>query len=299
MRSLDKPNYQVVPSITVPERELPSKTSLQEHTTIGEEAVVRSTAAHVTSLQCTQAEINNRPNTIVLTTTNAGFLDVTENMLESIKITRACPNITVIAEDKESYQALSTRAKSQPGLHVQITDSGETTSEKLMVNTAVYNQLVNKRPAYVLSFLEKGYEVLFIDGDTYWFRDPFEDFQGNFDIAMHNEYPSNQMGFCDGFAYYRPTENTLLFVKQWVRLLKTSKKGIPDQLVMHHLISGNKIPGLKIKTLNPYNYPDGKKYFLTKGWRDLHNNTTVLHLSYILGHNNKVTKLKKYSMWVI
>ena len=284
---------------TVPEHGHPSKTSLQEHTTIVTEGVVRSTVAHVTSLQCTQAEINNNPNTIVLTTTNAGFLDVTENMLESIKITRACPNITVIAEDKESYQALSTRAKSQPGLHVQRTDSGETTSEKLMVNTAVYNQLVNKRPAYVLSFLEKGYQVLFVDVDTYWFHDPLKNVQWDFDIAMHNEFTAPTYWFCDGFVYYKPTTNTIKFVKEWAHLLATKKKGTADQKVMNSLISNKHINGLKVKTLSASQFPDGHRYFKTKGWKEKNNDTIVVHLSYILGHDEKVKTLKKYGFWVI
>ncbi len=236
--------------------------------------------------------------TIVLTTTNAGFLDLTENMLESIRRTGSRPNITVIAEDGLSFQNLSRRAKTQPGLRVQKTDSGDTTPEKLMVNTAIYNKFVNKRPAYLLSFLEKGHHVLFVDVDTYWFHDPLKNLIWDFDFALHNEFSPPTYGFCDGFVFYRPTKNTIRFVREWVHLLATKDKETPDQKVMNRLILSQTIP-LKIGVLLASQFPDGFKYFKTKGWREKNNNTIAVHLSYIYGHKEKITQLKNQSLWII
>ncbi|XP_038058207.1 UDP-D-xylose:L-fucose alpha-1,3-D-xylosyltransferase 3-like [Patiria miniata] len=216
-------------------------------------------ASSTTSLFCSPADIERRSATVVLTTTNAGYLDVTENMLESIKRTRACPNITVIAEDEPSYQRLTQRIQSQPGLHVQRSPLGATESKSLKLHSPDYNRLVSRRPWYVLKLLEKGYDVLFVDSDTFWFRDPFKDFQGDFDIAMHNE-KVDVAAFCDGFAYYRPTENSIRFVTEWVHSLDKNKHSA-DQIIMNQLISRKLFPRLKIKTLNETNYPDGKKYF--------------------------------------
>ncbi|XP_038047357.1 UDP-D-xylose:L-fucose alpha-1,3-D-xylosyltransferase-like [Patiria miniata] len=248
---------------------------------------------------CTQADIERRSATVVLTTTNAGFLDVTENMLESIKRTRACPNITVIAEDEPSYQRLTQRIQSQPGLHVQRTPIGVTVSKSLKLHSRKYNRLVRRRPRYILDLLKKGYDVLFVDSDTFWFKDPFKDFQESFDIAMHND-DVNITIFCAGFAYYRPTENTLRFVTEWLRLLDKEKQPkTGDQSTMNKLISRKLIPKLKIKTLNETNYPDGRKYFLQAGWREAHSDTTVLHLTFIFGHDAKVAKLKEFGFWLI
>ncbi|XP_033641477.1 UDP-D-xylose:L-fucose alpha-1,3-D-xylosyltransferase 3-like [Asterias rubens] len=245
-------------------------------------------------------DVSNRSNVsaIVLTTTNAGFLDLTENMLESIRRTGSRPNITVIAEDEKSFQTLSMRAKTQPGLRVQKTNSGVTTSDKLMVNTAIYNRLVNKRPSYLLSLLEKGNHVLFVDVDTYWFHDPLKNLKWDFDFALHNEFTPPTYGFCDGFVFYRPTENTIRFVKEWVYLLATTDKETPDQTVMNRLILSKKFP-LKIGVLLASQFPDGFKYFKTKGWRNKNNNTIAVHLSYLYGHQEKLEHLKNQSLWLL
>ncbi|XP_038047369.1 UDP-D-xylose:L-fucose alpha-1,3-D-xylosyltransferase 3-like [Patiria miniata] len=248
---------------------------------------------------CTQADIERRSATVVLTTTNAGYLDVTENMLESIKRTRACPNITVIAEDEPSYQRLTQRIQSQPGLHVQRSPLVATVWKSTKLHSRDFNRLVRRRPQYILNLLKKGYDVLFLDSDNVWFKDPFKDFQESFDIAMHNQQV-NIAEFCVGFAYYRPTENTLRLVTEWLRLLdkkKHPKTG--EQTTMNKLISRKLIPKLKIKTLNETNYPDGKKYFRQAGWREAHSDTTVLHLSFIFGHDAKVAKLKEFGFWFI
>ncbi|XP_022089155.1 UDP-D-xylose:L-fucose alpha-1,3-D-xylosyltransferase 1-like [Acanthaster planci] len=256
-----------------------------------------TSTSYAHSLSCTQEDIERWSGTIVLVTTNAGFLDVTENMLESVKRARACPSITIIAEDELSYQILTKRMKSQRGLHVQRSDLGATESKSLMFDSPQYTQFVRRRPHYVLSLLEKGRDVLFVDSDTFWFKDPFEDLQGNFDIAMHNE-KDNVAAFCDGFAYYRRTNNTLRFVREWVRLLN-SHTWLPDQRIMNQMISEKRVPGLKIKTLNETNYPDGRKYFHWVGWREKHNDTTVLHLTFVKGHDAKVKKLKEFGWWLI
>ncbi|XP_022083680.1 UDP-D-xylose:L-fucose alpha-1,3-D-xylosyltransferase MGP4-like [Acanthaster planci] len=252
------------------------------------------------SLRCSVADIEKRPTTVVLATTNAAFLALTENMLESIKRTGACPNITVIAEDEPSYQYLTKRKNSQPGLHVQKTHFEITLSEHLVINSPMYNQFVNRRPGYILEFLEKGYDVLFVDSDTFWFKDPFKDFHGNFDIAMHNEKSYPNIAFCDGLAFYRCTENTFQFVKAWVFLLEINKRNkmTTDQSIMNGLIAQEHIPGLRIKVLDPDSYPDGKLYFLTKDWREKHKKPTVLHLSFILGNSAKINKLRKVGLWL-
>ncbi|XP_033646003.1 uncharacterized protein LOC117305271 isoform X5 [Asterias rubens] len=54
--------------------------------------------------ECTKPGTNKSCDTMVLTTTNTGFLDITENMLESIKRMVVPPNITIIAEDDKSYK---------------------------------------------------------------------------------------------------------------------------------------------------------------------------------------------------
>ncbi|XP_038069878.1 UDP-D-xylose:L-fucose alpha-1,3-D-xylosyltransferase 1-like [Patiria miniata] len=157
-----------------------------------------------------------KARSMVLTTTNAGFLSMTLNMLESIRRfkTASFPNVTVITEDQQSYDYLAKKTEIYPFLIVQKTNGELTTSQRLLVGRSNYNQFVRRRPRYILQFLESGFEVLFADADTFWVRDPFKDFEGDFDIAAHNEVdPPRKPVFCDGFTYYRPTENTFRLIQ--------------------------------------------------------------------------------------
>ncbi|XP_022089110.1 UDP-D-xylose:L-fucose alpha-1,3-D-xylosyltransferase-like [Acanthaster planci] len=255
--------------------------------------------AKSSSLPCTLGHDGRHDGVILLTTTNAGFQDMTTNMLESIRRVRICPNITIIAEDEQSYKYLTDKVAS-PGVHIQKTDSGVMTSDRLRVYGRVYIQFVKKRARYILNFLNKGYDVLFTDVDTFWFQDPFPDFRGNFDIAMRQEAPPSSLTpvFCNGFGYYRATENTLAVVREWVRLMSTTHKKTMDKDVLN-LVIKNRKPAVRMKSLDSVKYPDGR-VFRDKGWVKKRANTTVvLHLSSVFGHNSKLKKLKDNGLWLI
>ncbi|XP_038076419.1 UDP-D-xylose:L-fucose alpha-1,3-D-xylosyltransferase MGP4-like [Patiria miniata] len=248
---------------------------------------------------------------MVLTTTNAAYLEMAENMLTSIQLVRtpSFPNVTVIAEDEQSYEYMTNLTKFHQGLIVQKTKAGMTSSENLKVKTKEhqYQQFVKRRPRYVLEFLEKGYDVLFADADTFWRKNPFndDDFKGDFDIAAHDEVdrPKTPL-FCAGFVYYRPTNNTISLVREWVKLLDTTDKNTLDQFVFNSLINReldkNVTGGLKMKTLDPVKYPDGKLYYRVPGWRDEHiNQTIVMHFNFLHELDSKVEKIKKLGWWLV
>ncbi|XP_038075389.1 UDP-D-xylose:L-fucose alpha-1,3-D-xylosyltransferase 1-like [Patiria miniata] len=259
--------------------------------------------AFLPTMNVTNAAIPGPP-IVVLTSTNAGFLKLTENLLESIKRTTSSANITLIAEDEQSYSYLTNRSELYPGLRVQMTDTGLTTSKKLLIGTKTYKQFIKKRARYILQFLQSGVAVLFADSDTFWVKDPFKDFEGEFDFAAHNEEkPPKRPIFCAGFAYYRPTENTLRLVKEWVQLLDTTDRNTMDQVVLNRLINREiqkEVPGLKIKTLDPNQYPDGRLDYRIPGWKEpRYDEITVVHLSYIRGYNAKVQKFRELGWWLV
>ncbi|XP_038045552.1 UDP-D-xylose:L-fucose alpha-1,3-D-xylosyltransferase MGP4-like [Patiria miniata] len=261
---------------------------------------VDDASAKIPARLCTQVDIDRHAGTVLLTTTNAGFLDMTENMLHSIKRLRICPNITVIAEDERSYRRLSALKTLHPGLHVQRTNLGATTSDRLRVYGRTYVQFVKRRTHYILRFLEDGYNVLFADADTFWFQDPFPDFRGNFDIAMRQEVNPASLSpvFCNGLALYRPTENTLAVVREWVRLLNTTHKKTMDKDVLNRVIQKRK-PNLRMKSLDPGRYPDGR-VLRDKGWvKKQAGRSAVLHFSHIFGYEGKLKKFKENGLWLL
>ncbi|XP_071789197.1 uncharacterized protein [Asterias amurensis] len=245
--------------------------------------------------QCTASDLQRRSGTILLTTTNSAYLDFTENWLESIRRTRACPNISVVTEDDQAFNNLSN--KTMAGLNVLKTQTAKSTTGKLVFNTKEYKKFVNKRQGYILDLLEQGWEVLFSDVDTFWLRDPFLFFQGNFDMALEEDN-HNPASYCAGFVYFRPTERTMQFVKEWIRFMANDKTMKPDQVVMNIMIRRKVIAGLKLRVLDSNKFPNGKLFFDDE-WRKDKKDFVVVHNNWIVGHDPKVERFQNCSMWLV
>ncbi|XP_038044380.1 UDP-D-xylose:L-fucose alpha-1,3-D-xylosyltransferase 1-like [Patiria miniata] len=251
---------------------------------------------------CTLHDILQRPGVVMLTTTNLGFLDMTMNMLASVRRVGICVNTTIIAEDEKVYQYLHKKAQGDPAVHVVETNSGLMPSSELRrYKNRSYLDLTNKRQGYYFSLLELGFEILFTDSDTFWFRDPFPFFQGDFDMSMldpRSPYPirTSKSHFCSGFIYMKPTNVTLLFVKEWIQSLK--KKRIMDQIMMNMLLQDDKPVHVNIKPLDIKLFPTGPPFydFLAK---NASYSAVVMHAASIHGHDEKVRKFKSSNMWLV
>ncbi|XP_038077306.1 UDP-D-xylose:L-fucose alpha-1,3-D-xylosyltransferase MGP4-like [Patiria miniata] len=256
---------------------------------------------------CSIYDVKSRPGVVMLTSTNLGFLDVTLNMLESIKRIGVCVNTTIVAEDQKCYHYLSKRAEDDPAVHVMLTNSGGTTEKEILRSQRrPYYALFNKRQEYILAFLERGYEVLFTDVDTFWFRDPFPYFEGNFDMSMidpRSPYPNRteKSHYCTGFAYFKPTDVSIKFVKAWIKSMKDDlKRGrlLADQDVMNHLLRQDKPVHVNVQPLDTNIFPWGPKFYdlLEK---KANYSTVMMHAASIRGHAAKVAKFKSSNMWLV
>ncbi|XP_038045140.1 UDP-D-xylose:L-fucose alpha-1,3-D-xylosyltransferase MGP4-like [Patiria miniata] len=255
---------------------------------------------------CSLADIRKRSGIMLLTTTNFAFLDMTLNMIESIKRAGLCVNTTVIAEDQKCHQYLKDRFKEEPGVHVIMTNSGETRSQLIPRYTREYFRFFNKRQSYILALLEKGLEVLFTDSDTFWFRDPFPYFQGDFDVSMMDSkspYPTRteKANFCAGFAYYKPTPVTIRFVKAWIRTIENNEKTgkiRQDQGVMNTLLRTDDPVHVRVQPLDIKVFPDGPKFYSLLA-KMANYSPVVMHAATIRGHEAKIEKLKSSNMWLV
>ncbi|XP_071792415.1 uncharacterized protein [Asterias amurensis] len=243
---------------------------------------------------CTLGDVQKRKKTVVLTTTNAAFIDFADNFLESVRLTKTCPNITIIAEDDLTSQHYEKRIGA--GLHILKTNSGKTSSGRLQFDSEDYRKFVNKRPSYILSFLEKGYNVLFTDVDMFWLKDPFPFFDGDFDMALARD---SSRYFCAGFVYYKSTKTTIKFLKVWIDFMKSDPKLTPDQEVMSEFLNNKKVPGLKLKILSSDNFPNGALFFNDKKQQTKNKDVVVVHNNFIKGHDVKIERFKRVNMWLV
>ncbi|XP_038073032.1 UDP-D-xylose:L-fucose alpha-1,3-D-xylosyltransferase-like [Patiria miniata] len=248
---------------------------------------------------CTLADIKKRPGVVMLTTANLAYADVALNMLESVKRIGVCVNTSVIAEDQKAYDLLLKYAKGDPAIYVQKTNSGE--MDEIEPSR---RGLMNKRQAYILTLLEQGLEVLFSDSDTFWFRDPFPYFQGDFDMSLRSfSKPRiiSKTHFCAGFIYLKPTNASIQFVRTWAELLDNNKKKgkFPtDQSVMNGLFTADKPVHVNIKILDEDLFPWGPRFF-DPSWQKQNHSTVVMHAASIRSHPAKLRKFKEFGMWLV
>ncbi|XP_022099801.1 UDP-D-xylose:L-fucose alpha-1,3-D-xylosyltransferase MGP4-like [Acanthaster planci] len=234
---------------------------------------------------------------IVLTTTNSGFLDFTENMLMSIQQVGIHPEVVVIAEDAMAYEVLLNHSY---GLHVMKPPNAvDTPKEALNYGTANYTKLVNRRPSYVLEFIQQGFEVFFCDSDTFWFNDPFPYFSGDqYDVAFMRDY---RRVFNAGVGFYRPTNRTEYFLRLWVWVLETQPKVRYDQDVLNYITSSKISPDLKVRSLSFHSFPTCKTFcdWDNRVCKKVTRKTAVFHAAFIPDHANKKYVFENCKLWLV
>ncbi|XP_038073818.1 UDP-galactose:fucoside alpha-3-galactosyltransferase-like [Patiria miniata] len=235
---------------------------------------------------------------IVLTTTNSGFLDFTQNMLLSIQRVGIHPEVVVICEDTATYKTL--RLNDSYGVHVlKPTNAIPEAGEALSFGVHDYVTFINNRPKYTHEFIKQGFEVFFIDSDTFWFNDPFPYFKGDqYDVAFMRDY---RRVFNAGVGFYRPTNRTEYFLRFWIWILETQPKHRQDQHVLNYLLSSKLNAGIKVRSLSFQVFPTGKILY---DWdhevcRNVTKKTALFHAAFIANHDNKKKVFDICKIWLL
>ena len=236
----------------------------------------------------------------VLSTTNAAFLDFTDNWLESMRRVGPLPFTIIVAEDEATYAHL-----------VNVSDVNViradhlSASKKLVFDTPEYKKFVNKRPQYILDLLKKGYDVLFSDVDTVWLQNPFPYFADDYydvfgQLDLYNPKLKFPRVLCAGFVYYKSSDKTIQLVQTWIHNMRRYGDRKPDQLVLNNIINRRLVAKLKVSNLDPNRFLSGHYYFDDE-WRQTHPgvNPVMIHNNWIVGHDAKVERFKRLGMWYI
>lgn len=246
---------------------------------------------------------------VVLTSTNAAFLDMTYNLLESIRRLGALPYIAIVAEDEAAYNSL----KDIPDVEISLADR-QSSSQKLqiLINsklTREYNLLTHKRPEHILRYLSKGFDVLWTDADSVWLQNPFPYFTGDDLDVFISVDPVTRPGterpidrICTGFMYFKCNNNTIKLMENWIEDCSRLNGSHHDQYSFKRLIKASKNKNIKIQTLNDTQFVPGRgKNYFDANWRKEHPEykPVVLHNSYAFGHDKKVLRFRNMGMWYI
>jgi hypothetical protein len=135
----------------------------------------------------------SRDGKITLMTASSGFVDFTLNLIISMKKV-GVDNFLIVAEDFACYQRLNAKFPGRvvlPTLRMMMSgmaaEGAEGDSIGFSYASKQYNELVARRPRYLLAILEAGYDVLYTDTDTVWLENPYNQFLPGYDLQIASD----------------------------------------------------------------------------------------------------------------
>ena len=233
---------------------------------------------------------------VLLTTTNAAFLDFTDNWLESIRRVGPLPFTVIVREDDVAFDHLI----NLPDTHVLRTGNISTT-KCLLHGTPKYKVLVNKRAKYILDLLKDGYDVVFNDVDSVWLQDPLPYLDNDYDLCAQLDQYWKPKYICAGFMYYKSCNNTIQLVEKLIDMMKNHKDAIPDNTLLNTIIRKRMIKNLKLKHFDANKFLSGMYYF-DDNWRRKHTQVldpVMIHNTFAFGHDSKVERFQRLGLWYV
>ncbi|KAJ8048214.1 UDP-D-xylose:L-fucose alpha-1,3-D-xylosyltransferase 3 [Holothuria leucospilota] len=234
----------------------------------------------------------------MLTATNKDFINITENFLEGLRRLRVRYNITLMAEDEEAYNYFSRRSNSE--FHV-VSSNQFILPGKLNRNISSYQHLIRRRTVYILTLLRSGRDVLLVDVDAVWLKDPlaliFPDYQ-KFDAWIAQ---GKEPGFpCPCFFYMKSVTRMINMVYDWIARVSYFEDGRPvtDQVALFNILEKNR-RGVHIKYLDYERFPIGKQYFNWTWHKENHNSVYVAHGNHLGREQGKIETFKEFGVWLL
>ena len=186
-------------------------------------------------------------------------------------------------------------------INVQMSSEARGLQGKLKFGSNAYLHLVNRRPLYIMYFLEQGIDVLFSDVDVVLLQNPFAHFKRGFDVhAQVDQWFSNGTNrpdtLCAGFVFYRATDATRAMLNRWISIAK-NRPDLPDQFLLNRLVREKRV---RVEKLPRDMFVNGNDYF-NETWRKQAGleNLVMVHNNWIEGHDAKLQRFKTHDLWFI
>ncbi|XP_041466528.1 UDP-D-xylose:L-fucose alpha-1,3-D-xylosyltransferase MGP4-like [Lytechinus variegatus] len=277
------------PIIPVPSKMAELKEALSENVLPGLFQVFRTDSQQFT--------YEKPPPFIILTATDKNFIDLTDNWRASIDRLKLPYDVLLMAEDEETHKYFfeKTTQRFRTVLSSQFALPG-----KLAKNISTYQHLIRRRTVYILSILQSGYDVLLVDIDAVWFKDPVKlvlDEYDNYDIWLAQgkmaRFP------CPCFFYMKSTSVVIKMVYDWIeRLAYYTGKVETDQVALSFILKENK-RHLGIQYFDYYKFPIGKQFF-NWTWHDQHaDRVYIAHGNHLGRSDGKVSTFKEFNVWLL
>ncbi|XP_030837662.1 UDP-D-xylose:L-fucose alpha-1,3-D-xylosyltransferase MGP4 [Strongylocentrotus purpuratus] len=235
---------------------------------------------------------------VILTSVNAEFVDIAENWLESLRRLGIRYNITMVAEDQDTFKYFSIRANREFRVLYQKQYAFNFTRRYGPV--MMYQELIRRRTVYIRTLLEQGNDVLLVDVDTVWIKNPVDLILKEYalyDIWLAQGYENHIP--CPCFMYMKSTSEVVAMVREWVKRLENQRGRSleSDQVALTKVLP--LFPDIPIQKMSFEKFPTGKHYF-DRAWLALHTKEVyVAHGNHLGRHDGKKKKLKEFGLWML
>ena len=238
--------------------------------------------------------------TIITTLTNYGYLFYTLNMLKSLKPFGIDKKILVVCIDKKGANILR-----QQGYNTYcIDDITDVTLGKFCPwNSKGYDKICYLKLELIHQILSLNKNVLLIDGDIVFRKDPLEDIRiwwkdAIYDVWIQNDAQENRntKNMCTGYMYIKSSDRLITLYdcvsEAGQKKYLTCAFDNNDQTYFNKYVK----PACIFNALPLEKYPNGKMYY--DNTDKLRDTAVIVHFNWVQGHQ-KMAKIKEHKMWLL
>jgi hypothetical protein len=238
--------------------------------------------------------------TVITTVTNYGYLLYTLNMLKSLEQFGLDKKILVVCIDKKGSNVLK-----KLGYNVYcIDDVSQSELGKFCPwNSKGYDKICYLKLELIYRILSLNKNVLLIDGDIVFRKNPIEDIRGwwkdtIYDVWIQNDAQENRntKNMCTGYMFIK-TSDRLIELYDCVseagqKKYLTCAFDNNDQSYFNKFVK----PVCMFNALPLEKYPNGKMFY--DNTQTLKESTIIVHFNWVQGHL-KMAKMKEHKMWLL
>lgn len=235
-------------------------------------------------------------NTQLITMTNKGYMQFTQNLLCSMKTCNFAEKLKIYCLDEECYQFFKLNYKENTvelvnNNNINLSDYAhyvapqqEDSEEKKK-----WSELTKYKILIINKELKNGNDTIFIDGDIVVFDNFINDLKiqiSDFDLLVQNDEFPGWDKLCSGFLYIKSNDNTINLTNH--ENLPNYPEWLNDQQFLRSIRHK-----LRYKYLNLNQYPNGQY------WRELNpTNPKIIHYNHDISIG-KIMRMKSFNHWLL
>lgn len=246
---------------------------------------------------------------VVLLTVDSEFMNFFHNWLLHAKpFITSTEQIVVIPEDDKAVPLLEEAQKSSNLSFDILSVKGKKGKASLLqagngrlapnFGSQAYGALVTERPAHIANFIGRGCTVFYVDIDSAWAKDPFQEIAlaGKHDLYLTDDTPGNRMKTlgetwyaCTCLLYLQPTKAVRGLVRKWSAGVASAWRNQPAlNKVLREDFESKKSVDFKLLPFGMF--PPGK---VGNQYKD----AAIFHANYHKGLPDKIAYMTQMGVW--